>query len=121
MINPHELRIGNYVSCQDKIFSIATIEGVPRLRPLPGGIVLNPTFDEIEPIPLTSEILDKLGFNDKTGLSDMHLSPIHLMLEEKGYFMRLFNSYVNKNPIKYLHQLQNLYFAIAGKEIFFPS
>lgn len=107
-----ELRIGNYVYRQsakliiDKS-SVYQIENVNIQSAL-----------KYEPIPLTEEWFDKFGFNQMGMwkiLKDVEFSII------KGYGLALksIDGYrrLNQNSIKYVHQLQNLFFALTGEEL----
>lgn len=74
-------------------------------------------FEDIEPIPLTPEILEKAGFkqaisNDKIWL--LRIGDTNLMLRDGEAW-----SYVGPIPLKinYVHQLQNLIFALTGTEL----
>jgi hypothetical protein len=77
---------------------------------------------DIEPIPLTEEWLLKLGFKRiKKGIGWDKLSDGKLILVEvptnKGNIVA-FNYDADKyNYLKYVHQLQNLYFALTGVEL----
>lgn len=67
-------------------------------------------------IPLTEEVLLKCGFEKYDTYSN---NGIELNFENNEYF--LYDSgetrNISDNPVKYLHQLQNLYFALTGKEL----
>ena len=109
----NELRIGNLIYSK----------GLLEYRKVHYGMLSlnNDRFNELyEPIPLTPEILEKAGF--VKGLS----SAIH---RRQDYQMERFgiicicNSenqfFVNGRLVvlKYVHQLQNLYFALTGEEL----
>ena len=77
-----------------------------------------------EPIPLTPDILVKAGFENRSSTTDY--------IFEYGKFIiggtrkRLFPSVWGEDGlqdygdlIEYVHQLQNLYFALTGKELTF--
>ena len=66
-------------------------------------------FKVIYPIPLTEEWLVKFGFENKT--KTFVLNNISIKQQTKGYFFYL--SIMNQ----YVHQLQNLYFALTGEEL----
>lgn len=74
--------------------------------------------DKIEPIPLTPEILEKARFNKVDNEKDevYYWYSKKLSLTE---FKKRFKLAHYDNPvyIKYLHQLQNLYFALTGEEL----
>ena len=110
----NELRIGNWINRLGKptfINAIQKGESIDYIRtPLSGAITIN----QIEPIPLTEEILLKCGFvNGWNG---------NYFCNTNGEFYFNGNSYegetLSKN-IKYLHQLQNLYFALTNQELIF--
>lgn len=76
-------------------------------------------IDDLNPIPLTEEWLIKFGFEktkgyvfkiDKFSLFDHNYDQGNLFLKLNSQNVPLIN-------IKYVHQLQNLYFALTGKEL----
>jgi hypothetical protein len=78
------------------------------------------SLDSIEPIPLTPELLDKLGL-PKDG-STLGLKEIKAACFERNFDELLLvtvdgvhNTIVRE--VRYLHQLQNLYFALTGEEL----
>lgn len=106
-----ELRIGNYIQhsedsiwgCIDKFYGDEVYiddwhYGTTELK-------------ECEPIPLNDEWLLKFGFEDW----DIDIYTMDLM---NNNFYVLFDELeiIAKN-IKYVHQLQNLYFALTGNEL----
>lgn len=113
----NELRIGNYVlDSENKICTIGN-----------GMAFFN--IEKINPIPITEELLKKFGFKwynpgyyaIKT-LDCKRISPQQLYRDEWHcqLFLKYDNGYHNKGTIsiiKYIHQLQNLYFALTGKEL----
>lgn len=83
---------------------------------------------DIEPIPLTPEILEKCGFKRKEKSSDIGPTPEDTY---RAQGMPIFNYYYwnldgfslsddfyhGTVKVTCLHQLQNLYFALTGKEL----
>ena len=133
MIQVNELRIGNYINRLGEITIIKSIQigtnGIGYVyTPVSGAITLN----QIEPIPLTPEILEKCGFelkndtrnsngwylnvdNRRICWSDSDKEIVSLYFKEGqnyGYNDTLFDF-----KCKSLHQLQNLYFALTGEEL----
>jgi len=124
MIKANELRVGNWIASQYK-------EGPFKVT---GGLIaaMDDGMDEysVEGVPLTPEILEKAGFEDmKDG--DFCIS-IHLGLQlflsiypDGAYpsFVKLpefsgcDHQVICVTLIYYLHQLQNLYFALTGEEL----
>ena len=103
-----ELRIGNFV----KIHEITTTLEYTDFR-------FNPEF--ITPIPLTEECLIKLGFdliNNEYHQSRNHDLKLHWTVN-KNKMIPEFNEkrFVTGYDFKYVHQLQNLYFALTGEEL----
>jgi hypothetical protein len=124
MINANELRRGNYVySTTHKVFTKVI------------RIDIDSEFQNIEPIPLTEEILLKCGF-EKINVFDCRVFDwvkdkiILTGLDEYEYqtlnepYSLAFNfGDISKKEehgqieIKYLHELQNLYFDLTKTEL----
>jgi len=133
MIKANELRIGNKVYGGNPARCKATIktiiqQGVEAEYQLisPGAATDNPgigfaKFEEIYPIPLTPEILEKCGFEISYCGRCLSRGCLGLSAEGEGY-ATLFHSRDEWEPsggapILYLHQLQNLFFALTGEEL----
>ena len=126
------MRIGNYAMYDNRIFKIHTIAEVfPTLDTSEFGIgVID--WSNLSPIPLTEEILLKCGF-EKNGLTMSGAE----WYEYKRPFIGWGDYRICKRSenewaftlecvspptnaiatIQYLHQLQNLVFALTGKEL----
>jgi hypothetical protein len=111
---------------QDKIFyTFPNIEN--RVEPFEDDIakmgMRHKPLEELEPIILTSEILEMAGFIEKGGLlASKHFEKGDLQLTRTdSFFQRVsvtkLNSVVFNLPVKNVHQLQNLYFALTGDEL----
>jgi hypothetical protein len=122
MINVQELRIGNYVDCERPRYyeKFITVESVCF-----DSINLNfreYELEKLQPIPLTEEWLLKLGFiKSKLEGYDVHFKYSHHLLHSS--ITALYNAEFSllldnvARGIKYVHQLQNLYFALTGEEL----
>ena len=135
MISANELRIGNIVKDADG--NICTIRSIDSERSYTYKNVIyigtasvfihkyNGTtgkwIESLSPIHLTEELLLKCGFTDISSYKDFRL-----VINEDLYIdvslRKNVNAYVSVSEIDiinviYLHQLQNLYFAITGKEL----
>lgn len=120
-----ELRIGNLVkakSPEKKEFECPVVVRIYYLE----MFCHNPKRIHFEPIPLTEQWLLDFGFR-KWGTYS-HLWKINrqsgsiLTINSKPIRKSIHGCdfEINKNPevgIKYVHQLQNLYFALTGKEL----
>lgn len=76
------------------------------------GDVWEENIKELVPIPLTEEILLKAGFEFRNGV--FAKDGLRLMNIANKYFRANFPIKVD---VQYLHQLQNLFFALMGEEI----
>jgi len=72
-----------------------------------------------EPIPLTEELLLKCWFKKSSGQSfEIILNDWTKLYYNCGYFEISINGHAfSLNHIKYLHQLQNLYFVLTQQEL----
>ena len=74
--------------------------------------------DDYRPIPLTEEWLKKLGFELKYGCFLLSTNRGTILIEED---LAQISSVISHDgfmaPCKYVHQLQNLYFALTGSEL----
>ncbi len=110
----NELRIGNLIIeslsfGSDKIIKV-------------NSNIFNRRSDEFIPIPLTKEWLLKLGvlYNEFEDL--FQIGGHDIDIQDSYYCHFYFNEYGEwYKEIKYVHQLQNLYFAIKGEELTFKS
>jgi hypothetical protein len=121
-----ELRIGNLVKFDGVNYKVESIhlEGCVGLNDIMYEEV---NIDDLKPINLTEEWLIKFGFKYKEAGE----------YKKSGYFLEIINQdqdtfifannklqvsiytlsiFIDIN-IEYLHQLQNLYFALTGKEL----
>ncbi len=121
----HELRIGNFVK-----HTIESNNHVDRELIIDDFIVIyNFTQSEEEipykPIILTEEILLKCGFENNGDCDDieyLQLEVIKMMIlhsdSSDDFNICVLHDYRGKvNEYKYLHQIQNLYHALTGKEL----
>jgi hypothetical protein len=131
-ISANELRIGNYADFEGKIVYITSINHLKEVKEwyLEGwSDELNQRFGinffDANPIPLTPEWLERFGFRKNR---KFFAPPINEEYEEyslNGYvFMEDINGYYflsgynwNTEHLKYVHQLQNLVFALSGEEL----
>ena len=143
MIDAKELRIGNYLSGNNdpemQVFSINPINGVEM-----GFIGMQEdesidyglwyyNLSELKPIPLTEEWLLKFGCRKLTAEKhicycieineqiSIYISIDKLVLVEVG-IGEDDNEYLSIiDYVQMVHQLQNLYFSLSGKELEFKN
>lgn len=108
-IKANELRVGNW----------AFWDGSPHQ--VRNGF----DIDELvfEPIPITSEVLEKCGFNHAT-VSHRLKKNMFVISHDTSTFMIYDEDFGSGSGVllspqisQYVHQLQNLYFALAGEEL----
>lgn len=129
MINPKELRIGNLVYWKYVISEISVI-GNQAVRFNTDAKTESCVFEpkEIHPIPLTHELLLKIGadYDDHRPFDEFYDFESYYFECSKLTNVAIHYSHNNKKfyypkyeiaPIEYLHQLQNLYFALTGEEL----
>lgn len=121
MIKANELRLGNLILNRHNEIDIVADRTFQDFR--------YPKMDGdygYRGITLTEEWLLKAGFN-KQSLSGMH--NCFVIKRKNNYHFTLYeseNSYNINNrmlevDIKYVHQLQNIYFALTGEELVFSN
>lgn len=124
MIQPNELRIGNWVydSFNDvivKVIGIRLENVICEWGHLKGEYKCN--YEYLEPIPLTEGLLAKCMFSEYEFEDDIFLHDEEDVCVQKSYKEYYPYSFENSDtigtPIRYLHQLQNLFFALTGKEL----
>jgi hypothetical protein len=116
----NELRIGNFVLKAEITEEISSIHSDNTIR-LKKGESSKGCYhiNLIQPIPLTEEWLIKFGFKKPAHswngkifhLSEWDLYPLNwcVVMDKNGA--------VIVKKLKYVHQLQNLYFALTGEEL----
>lgn len=122
MIKANELRVGNVISERDNhrfYKCISILEDGVRVKYWSCGETEIISFNKCMPIPLNSEILEKAGFERMQLATYKRWCKYHptfyLQLSKGYYYVVGYKHY--PNGIKYLHQLQNLYFALTGEEL----
>jgi hypothetical protein len=128
MIDAKELRVGNCVmDGAGRIMVVENIQDRSINRLIDGdGVSGSYSLEGLQPMPLTPEILEKCGFDIPAFIRD--ISDGFFLTTDKmlGFRLQLEKDYkhigyvcesLKLNHIAYLHQLQNLYYALTGTEI----
>ena len=116
-MNANELRLNNFIFDDNgdttKVFSLSGY-GCPEIND-------DQVSNRYKPIPLTEEWLVKFGFEKDIETKSWS---ILTSLEKFDYLFEISNKYQHyfqpdfaRIDIKYVHQLQNLYFALTGEEL----
>ena len=132
----NDLRLGNliYWNILEKKDTIHTVVGIRNEKPQTIPISLGESIEDYKPIPLTEIWLEKLGLIKKNITEDMPEELKQPDIDEDGsiwyhWVQGLFNLEIQSNGeiwfelyshykhIKYVHQLQNLYYSLTGVEL----
>jgi len=120
MIKSNELRIGNYVLDN---FDAHNPRQLTKIS-LDDFVAISHGCNSYQPVSLTEDILLKCGFGRDRGgwyLSAEYklynpLNPIDIP-SSKYYIMTFHDKIIAVKATIYLHELQNLYFALTGEEL----
>lgn len=121
MISTLDLRIGNWITVSEVIYQVTAVsETKVHFK----GHNCEISQEELHPIPLTQEILEMAGFKKK-GKTDLYDKfPLegftyHLYAHKVMIFHGPNNTLCHwlNTRIVFLHQLQNFYYCLTGREI----
>jgi len=113
----NELRIGNWVNYRiyDKLdnpqeyFDLSQVDAIDLQ-----------TLDNhyYQPIPITEEWLVKFGFISNPYMDRYEKGVLHIECNKMRGYLELWCEQLPQSiSINYVHQLQNLYFALTGEEL----
>jgi hypothetical protein len=117
-MKPSELRIGNYILGEVEDWKVGRVTAINIMGNDDVSLDIDAEsylITDIQPIPLTEEWLLKFGFTHENTIGGwskwsnkkMKLLDMKFYFESSEYFIR----------VEYVHQLQNLYFALTGEEL----
>ena len=117
----NELRIGNHIINDGCICEILFLHGGKYdycgLKTRQGGEI-NAHLDLIKPIPLTPEVLGKCGFESG---ETVFRKRDNLVISKDLSWIGIYSDRMDDDAVfncpKYLHELQNLFFALTGEEL----
>jgi hypothetical protein len=115
-----ELRIGNWVS---SIYGMEFQVYPMYFKQMPTDEKHNLILSNWKPIPLTEEWLLKFGFERMkffgTNINYLLKEPICISTSDMVVEWNKPNFIIKQ--IKYIHEIQNIYFALTGEELTFKS
>lgn len=121
MIPTFDLRIGNWITVSGVAYRVTAVSEMKvHLKGHKSGVI----FEELHPIPITQEIIEKAGFK-KRGRSDLYdkIPDEGFTYHLYSYKIMVFHGPENtlchwlNTRIVFLHQLQNFYYYLTGREI----
>lgn len=123
MIKSNELRLENKIYLEkDNYVYFGTVTGIKKDEiQIDGKLnVLYSSLDLIKPIPITPETLEQAGFTK--GSKEIEGQSISVDLRDNNVSCSGVDACTNGHAffienIKYLHQLQNIYFFLTGEEL----
>lgn len=121
MIPTFDLRIGNWITVSDVIYQLTAVS---EKKVHFNGQKVGVMQEELQPIPLTQEILEKAGFKKREKSDLFDKIPIegftyHLHGQKIMIYHGPHNTLCHwlNTRIVFLHQLQNFYYCLTGREI----
>ena len=135
MIKVNELRIGNNILLLGEVCTIECISNLPKRKEMywiKTKEFIDTKIIHFKPIPLTEEILLKCGFeltdvkthSDNRPLTKMFYKKTLLVQHhDNGLWSFIIMGYniVRPEMSQFLHQLQNIYFALTNEELLFNN
>lgn len=126
-MNANELMIDNWINWKDEPIQVTMI-GQYGIQSKTEERIINAKFSttDLKPIPLTPKILEKSGFENDNNIGwnifNVHLNKRISLPFDKDNEARIVMPFQNgvmtiAKSIIYLHQLQNLIFALTGEEL----
>lgn len=128
-MKPTELRIGNYVKQYDKIVKLVGIidDGVYFDEDINGMQGELWGYKDFNPIPLTEDWLKRFRFEKVKYIDCYNWTFLFTEFDTFGVWQNkdknkfYYNVHYRQINLKYVHQLQNLYFALTGKELTYEN
>ncbi len=115
MIQAKEVRIGNLVEFNGEVFEIESISrDLPNIKLDSRGIGVVP-WVSLNGVTLTEEWLVKFGFEFNVDYV-IFKNGFTICFEKQGSWLNCFLESIGIE-ILYVHQLQNLYFALTAQEL----
>ena len=124
-MNANELRIGNWVN-QGEVYGDNKVSSyeIHNYYRMQGGGVVADYYRKWKPIPLTEEWLKRLGWTSEytqkgvsIGAFSIETNEDKSLLDKGSYVVTTICGSFVIAWIDHVHQLQNLYFALTGKEL----
>jgi hypothetical protein len=135
MIEANQLRLGNYLQWDNAYYKVKYVgetigldisdtNGEGATQKFQHNPVYSHNINELQPVPLTPELLEKAGFEyERATWGDKKCIAFFTDdVTDKGMYCYLgVWNYIDDQKgigyVKYLHSLQNLYYALTGEEL----
>ncbi len=121
------LQIGNIVNVpnwyrdgQDAYFRITSLSEEGNMIGVANGRILTSvSIDDIQPVELTIELMEKIGLERLKGNDFKIIDNVEIWFVSDGAHIAISGISVMRNPIRYLHELQNLHRLLCGVDLDF--
>ena len=109
-----DLMIGNYINAWliDGSWQVIKVDSGKKLD----FIYMQESNNIYKPIPITEDWLVKFNF-DLGWIIEHNTESFCLIQQGVNYYYSADMHHHTSKPMKYIHQLQNLFFALTGKEL----
>lgn len=125
-----EFRVGNNVFHSKHPSTVFEIKDIDRhdneIGLLDDGYFVKLDTSGLQPIPLTSDMIEKIGLKKRSDSADCNIWDMKDQNMRNGNlclaFIKagwIYPAAPGAIPFHYVHQLQNLYFALTGQELNF--
>ncbi len=126
---PTEVRIGNFVGFENIVCKVVEITTIGFYVMQENGENYKNTWADLQPIPLTEEWLLKFGFEkekrdrfysyylNETDENQFSRQRIDYWFGDDDFCLCRAGVCFKRVKLQYIHQLQNLYFALTGEEL----
>ncbi len=113
-----ELRIGNWVNNGEQLDYVIDTSSMMDLM---NEAQVNEGLTGLKPIPLTEEWLVRFGFEIKKGAwgtsAEIRIGRVRYVLYQNGNVWSINPTDGYRVDFKYIHTVQNHYFALTGQEL----
>lgn len=121
------LQIGNIVNVpnwyrdgQDAYFRITSLSEEGNMIGVANGRILTSvSIDDIQPVELTIELMEKIGLERLKSNDFKIIDNVEIWFVSDGAHIAISGISVMRNPIRYLHELQNLHRLLCGVDLDF--
>lgn len=118
LIKPEDLRFGNHMhfEIKGKKYVNGQITEIHKDCVFINSIKI-PRYDMLKPIELTEELLLRVGAEDQDGYFQHDRFELRYRKEYKFWYVLDLESATYLTKVEYLHEYQNFYKAMNGKEL----
>ena len=127
-MDPKDLRIGNLIYADNEVVVVVAIDGKEEnefdiyVGNGHGKVIkVKPSTMDVKPIPLADDYVVQLGIFNEYGKLKFSIKDEHYSLRRQNGHVVLYDgknvSMIHFWQVKYLHQLQNLYYVLAKEEL----